>query len=353
MFAVLALPVGGPARRSSFGVQFTTQIITWGLWLALAPLVLAITRRVHAMGIATLRGIVTHMGAGVCIAFVHAVLFSFLRWVVLVPQNDVRAVVAATVGFVYGSDILKYVLIASLFHALLFQRDARDRLLSESRLSALLAQSRLEVLEARLHPHFLFNTLNAITALIRKDPPSAIVMVENLGDLLRAALRGEPGKMVSLSTEYELLRQYVAIQQARFSDRLTVKISATPEALAVSVPQLILQPLVENAIEHGIAPREAPGEVIVDAWCEENQLVIFIADDGVGDGWFEGPRTNGAGHGMGISNTRARLAAVYGEQFRFDMAGQVPHGTAVAIRVPVHGGSSRAINRPAQTERPA
>lgn len=336
VFAVLALPVGGPGRRGSFALQFSTQLITWTLWLALAPAVLVCTRVAHALRVTTWRGALLHVGAGLTMAFVHSVLFAFLRWKLLVPTQDVRAVVAATVGFVYGSDLLKYILIASLFHALMFHRDAQERLLSEARLSTMLAQARLEVLEARLHPHFLFNTLNAISALIRKDPQSAITMVDHLGDLLRAALRTEPGKMVTLSAEFDLLRQYLAIQQARFSDRLSVTLTATADALATSVPQLILQPLVENAIEHGIAPREANGQVDIDASLVGDVLRIVIRDDGVGFGNGRRPNRERSGNGIGINNTKARLQELYGDEFRFDIAERAPHGTLVTLHLPTN-----------------
>jgi sensor histidine kinase YesM len=215
-----------------------------------------------------------------------------------------------------------------------------------------LAEARLAALEQRLQPHFLFNTLNAIAALIPGDPRAAQRMVEQLGDLLRAALNAEPGREVPLAAELDLLERYTAIELVRFPDRLRVDVRAGSEERAALVPQMLLQPLVENAIRHGVAPRDAPGTVVVVAERREGRLRISVRDDGVG---FVGARTGAQatfGHlngeasaasasqarpdigGLGIAHTRERLAAMYGSRSALDIAPNPPTGTVVTIDLP-------------------
>jgi LytS/YehU family sensor histidine kinase len=197
---------------------------------------------------------------------------------------------------------------------------------------ASLARARLESLEGRLQPHFLFNTLNAITALIRHDPPAAEAMVGHLSELLRAALDASPGREVMLEREIELLSHFIAIQRARFEERLTVSVEMEAAARTAYVPHLILLPIVENAIRHGIAPREAPGSVWIKGSRQGDTLRLLVQDDGVGRG---APSSNG-GHGLGIRSTRTRLAALYGGAAQLRIDDTLPTGTLVTIEVPFH-----------------
>jgi two-component system LytT family sensor kinase len=224
----------------------------------------------------------------------------------------------------------------------MFQAETRERMVNEARLRARLAEARLEALEARLHPHFLFNTLNTISSLIRSSPQAAIGVVDDLGDLLRAALHAEPGREVSLTEELELLRRYIDIQQARFPDRLRMSVHADPEARSAFVPQMVLQPIVENAVQHGIAPREAPGTVTIEASRQGDQLRLTVRDDGVGFGQAPPRANNGNGRGIGLTNTRARLAELYGDRFVLDIAAAEPTGTIVTIGLPFHTTPARA-----------
>lgn len=333
LFAVLALPI---ARPTPAGVQFApqvrSQVFMWGLWLLLLPLVFAISQRAHAMGLFTPKSIVLHIAAALVMAAIHGMLWGVIRWYTN-PGNarNVEGMVRTMVAFVYGGNLLRYFVIAVAYHGLAFRREAEERRVAEAKLEARLAEAKLEALEARLHPHFLFNALNTVGALITTNPPAAQSVVENLGELLRATLNAEPGKEVHLRTELQLLDQYIAIQQARFSDRLQVHVNAADDLMTARVPQLVLQPFVENAVRHGISPREAPGTVDINVTRANGRLRLSVRDDGVG---FRASTQRDNGKGLGISNTRARLEQLYGTDFVLDLAPNEPTGVVVTIEFP-------------------
>ena len=197
------------------------------------------------------------------------------------------------------------------------------------RLEARLAEARLHSLKLQLHPHFLFNTLNTITALISVDPRAAERMISGLSDLLRLSLRNVGEQEVPLSREIEILEHYLQIQRIRFRDRLTVSLDVDPAARNALVPNLLLQPLVENAIRHGIAPRAAPGHIRIGAAVRHTMLQVCVVDDGVGNGGA-GPRPEG----VGLGNTRARLRSLYGPRHRIDARGGPDGGFSVVIDIP-------------------
>jgi two-component system LytT family sensor kinase len=330
VFAVLAVPLNTATSGFSPLRTLRPQIIMWGLWLLLLPAVFAASRRAHDYGVLTTRGIATHIVVGASLALVHASVWGVIRWYDNpAATRDLGRAVAGMISFLYSGDLLRYFVLAAAYHALAYRREAEQRRVAEAQLTARLAQARLEALEARLHPHFLFNTLNTIGSLIRTNPAAAQAVVENLGELLRTALYAEPGREVTLADELQLLDQYVAIQRARFSDRLRVDVRAPADTLTARVPQLVLQPLVENAIRHGIGPREAPGLVVVEASRNNGTLCLSVRDDGVG---FDQANVNGKG--IGIVNTRARLAELYGDAFAFAVRPDDRGGTLATIEIP-------------------
>lgn len=193
-----------------------------------------------------------------------------------------------------------------------------------------LDQARLQALKLQLQPHFLFNTLNTVTALVHTDPRAAERMVSGLSELLRFSLGTSGDQEILLERELQVLRYYLEIQQVRFHDRLSVSFDIDPAVERAYVPSLLLQPLVENAIKHGIGPRAAAGRIAISARRNGgNMLSLQVSDDGVG-----GPPDESRREGVGLGNTRARLQSLYGESHRLEVGTRAEGGFLVSIEIP-------------------
>jgi sensor histidine kinase YesM len=228
-----------------------------------------------------------------------------------------------------NNNIFFYWAIVAVAHVLSYYRQLRDRELLASQLEAKLAQTQLQILKMQLHPHFLFNTLNAISALIHQDVELADRMIARLGDLLRATLDSANRQLVPFKQELSFIEPYLEIEKARLGPRLTVDLEIDPAALDAQVPNLILQPLVENAIRHGIAPRAEPGRVEISARRDNGLLHLAVADSGPG---LQAPTAGLSG--IGLSNTRARLEQLYGPEHRLDLTTSALGGLRVGIAIP-------------------
>ncbi len=228
--------------------------------------------------------------------------------------------------------LMTYSAIVGLSYALGYYRESQARAIKAAQLETSLAEARLKTLEAQLHPHFLFNTLHAISSLIHTRPDSADRMISRLSDLLRITFAHSGAPRVPLQEELEFLQKYLEIEQTRFLDRLSVKYEIDPETLDAEVPRLILQPLVENAIKHGVAPRSGPGTIRISSRRDGDDLRLEVSDNGVG---LSGGARAKLHDGVGLSNTRARLECLYGSAhaLEFSEAGQ---GLTVEMRFPFH-----------------
>jgi two-component sensor histidine kinase len=232
-----------------------------------------------------------------------------------------------------NQNIVFYVLLLGVAHTTLYYRRYRERERAAERLAAGLALARLQVLKMQLHPHFLFNTLNAISALIPAEAQPARRMVAHLGDMLRIALDHEETQEVTLRDELAFLEPYLEIEQARLGDRLTVAMNIDPATLDACVPHLILQPLVENAIRHGIAPRIEPGTARISATlgAAGHSLELEVRDDGPG---IETDTRPAARKGVGLDNIKSRLEQLYGDEHRFDLRTHPEGGAAARVILP-------------------
>ena len=225
-------------------------------------------------------------------------------------------------------NVLVYAMIAALYHAW-----------RAARLEMQLVQARLDALVGQLQPHFLFNTLHTISAFVLEDPKQANRMITRLSELLRQSFNRERGALVTLEEELELLDHYVAIQEARFGDRLRVTFRVDPRAAAAAVPTFVLQPLVENAIRHGVLPNGGVAEVEIAATRDGSRLHLTVRDNGPGLNSDPSRAGNGGGGGggLGIANTRARLVELYGPSHRFELTNAPPPspgGVVATVDIP-------------------
>ncbi len=239
----------------------------------------------------------------------------------------------------FGWEMMTYWAVVGLSHALTYHRESQERAVAGAQLETRLAEAQLQALQRQLHPHFLFNTLHTISALMHRDVEAADAMIARLSDLLRLTLDRLGVQQVSLKEELEFLSKYLEIEQTRFQDRLTVHLDIQPETLDARVPNLLLQPLVENAIRHGIAPRTAAGRLVLRAAREGDTLVVEVRDNGPGL-----PQARLAAfntRGVGLTNTRSRLEHLYGAGHRFAFRDSPGGGLSVLITIPFAGDADR------------
>jgi histidine kinase/histidine kinase/DNA gyrase B/HSP90-like ATPase len=328
---LFTLQASGLDGAAPFHLLHRRQGITWGTWMLLTPAIIAVQRRMLVGRGWQPRWWLQQALWAVAFAAAAAAIFAALR-AAGGPFRDILGPQTVTsLGSFFAGDLLRYAIIALAYQAFASSGLARARETQAATLRAELAEARLATIEGRLHPHFLFNTLNAIATLVRENPAAAEAMVEQLSEVLRASLTSHPTRQVDLEEELHLTEQYLAIQQARFQDRLTATVEATREAREGRVPQLILQPLVENAIRHGIGPRESGGSIRVSAAVQGDALVMVVEDDGLG---MANASPASAGTGLGLSSVRARLTHLYGSNHRFEAASLEPSGTRVVITLP-------------------
>jgi len=315
----------------------------WYLWAAFTPLLVWLAGRLPWDRHNWPGRLGLHLLAGTLFTLSHLALFA-----VLAPRlgNFARTysyeyLFRAFFDLRFSSDFLTYWMILGLIHARNYYVQSRDRGVHASQLETRLSQARLELLKMRLHPHFLFNTLHAISTLTRRHPALAERMISRLGDLLRMTLENSETEEISLQQELEFLQGYLEIEQMRFQERLTVHLEIDPAALDASVPNMLLQPLVENAVRHGIARREAGGRIDVLARRVNGHLELSVADNGPG---LAVPCEAAFRRGVGLSHTRARLRQLYGPAHFFVLGESAGGGLQVSLSIPYRP----AVERPAE-----
>jgi len=323
-----------PRRQLPFITVALIQCVTWYTWLLLLPLMLRVLRRVRLIDGGWHTDLPLQLAASAAIAFAHVELSAVLRWVLgLSASSDLREVAQSAI-VTLASSFIRYWMIAGVYLAVSYFAELKQRELAAARLATSLAEARLESLRGKLHPHFLFNTLNSIAALVRENPSAAEEMIGTLSDLLRASLASADTHEITLAEELELVTKYASVEQVRFGERLQLVVDVPPTLQNARVPQLLLQPIVENAIRHGIAPREGPGTVRVGGSSNDGRLQLIVEDDGVGFDALHGP----TGHGIGLGATRERLQHIYGMDHAIVVAPRQPTGTRVAIDLPLRTG---------------
>lgn len=225
-----------------------------------------------------------------------------------------------------------YLALLGIHSIILFGAQLRMRERQSLELQAKLTQSRLDTLKLQLQPHFLFNTLNAISTLLHREPKTADSMIGDLSTLLRGVLEERGSNEIALSRELALLGAYVSIERMRFSDRLSYEQQIAPECLPARVPTLLLQPIVENAVRYGIEPLGSPATITLAAKKQGDRLILCVADDGLGRA-----QEQGSGMGIGLSNAAARLDAMFGAGgYSLKMDHKEGGGTTVTTDLPFH-----------------
>jgi two-component system LytT family sensor kinase len=319
----------------------------WFLYAFLTPAVFAVSKRLPVVRPHLARRALLHLGISLlfCVAWATGGKLLQLALMLLFDANAVRAALQAGIAQVYrntGVDWLSwvfttlpygiavYLCVACIEHSIRYFIEARERDVQLARLSEQLASARFAALQARVNPHFLFNTLNTIVVLVRdNDRQAAVRIVEQLSEVLRTTLSSHRTNEVPLGEELELVRLYVAIEEARFSDRLRPEFSIDDSLLSAAIPSFALQHLVENAIRHGIAKQPDAGRLVIAARRAGEMLELSVMDDGAGiDPELAIPQ------GHGIENTRERLRALYGERASLELARGAEGGTIATLRTP-------------------
>ena len=318
---------------------FSQEAVYWLSWGILAPVIFWMCRRLHegelAWGRYTLGlalGALVTSAAQPVIAESIGFVQSALAWLLSVRQDDGLQAHRLSARMIRnaGINLPVYVGIVLAWHAATYYRELRRyRQLKSSELESLLHRAQLQALRSQLNPHFLFNTLHSIAELVHENRKLAESLILRLGELLRQVLRSSTTPDVPLTEEIDFVRGYVEIEQMRLGERLQVRWDVEPEALEARVPSLILQPLVENAIQHGIAPLAAMGSLTIRAWREQRFLRLQVRDTGPG----LSSESRSAASGIGLSNTRARLERLYGRQQSFELIDD--NGLVVNVCLPL------------------
>jgi LytS/YehU family sensor histidine kinase len=317
--ASTSLTYRSTGRPANWTLTIERALSEWWLWALLTPLVAWLARRFPLHGPRRMAHALVHIACGTVIA-------------VLKTAAD-RVIFGLLTGFwmywlvsTLALQFTIYVAVVAAAHGAGYYRRSRER----EQLEAQLADTRLQMLNMQLQPHFLFNTLNTIAEMVHEDPDKADAMIGGLSDLLRRTLDLGNSQAISLADEIDLVSRYLDIQRTRFGERLQVHIAIDAGAADARVPPLLLQPIVENAIRHGLAARLDAGRIDVEAHVDGETLRLVVTDDGSGEAGevIAGPER------VGLGNTRARLDALYGGRARLALTPVAGRGARVTIEIP-------------------
>ena len=305
----------------------------WYLWALFTPAIVWLSQHFRFERQGLWRAMLVHIPSVVVFSLGHIALMTGVQWWFARTQGSTfswwpEAQGTALLNFDW--EMMTYWTIVGLSHAILYYRESRDRALRTSQLEMRLVEAQLKTLQQQLHPHFLFNTLHAISTLMHRDVEAADRTLMRLSDLLRLTLEHIGHQEIRFQAELDFLAKYLQIEQTRFADRLVVRFDVRPETLETLVPNLILQPLVENAIKHGVAKKTGLGHIDVSARREGDKLRMEVRDDGAG---LSEDALTALQKGIGVSTTRARLQHLFGADYRFEFHRQST-GLTVVVAIP-------------------
>jgi signal transduction histidine kinase len=327
------------AARDNANVSFkrtlTGYLADFWVWGLLSPLIFRLATR-YELRKRFPRNLFIHLTVSILFALIVLSAAAPLTWYLGYPnliRNPTLFILWRNNAFsiyYFHQGLTIYWTTLVVAHALHYYKGLREEEARAARLSAQLAQAQLQALRMQIHPHFLFNTLNSIAALLHKDVEAADRMIARLGDFLRLTLKSSETKTIPFEQELEFLDCYLGIERIRFQDRLTVDVQVDPQTLTVPVPNLILQPIVENAVQHGIARQSDLGLITIRAWREHDWLLIEVEDNGPGLG-----KNQNGNSGIGINNTRSRLQRFYGNDFSLKLTNSNGRGVLVSMKIPI------------------
>jgi two-component system LytT family sensor kinase len=315
---------------------FGTELASWLPWAFATPLVIGLARRYDIIRATTIKSTSVHFAAFAAVSLVAEAWFAVLQ-VLFNPWDYARQpTFVDTWRTSLLFQVLTYLMVYALILTVTYVTDARERMARQmtetARLSEELSKSQLAALRQQIEPHFMFNTLHSITGLVRDyRNDAAVSMIVGLSEFLRRALEDSHRSQVTLAEEVEYLQRYLDIQKVRFGERLQVSMDIPEELLRAQVPNLLLQPLVENAIKHGIAKRAAGGAVRIAGACHNGNLCLRVYNDGA-DSPKEWQATRS---GVGISNLRTRLQILHGEQTDLQLKHDDAGGVEAVVTLPL------------------
>src|SRR5216684_3568189 len=318
----------GRGRADWGAVVFAGAV--WLVFGALTPITYVLARRYPLRREGIGRTIVAHLTGALALCIGWASLGVLLA-LLLNRRPPQERLLRYYIGWVLTNlpwSVFLYFAVLGCMYAFTYYREARERESQQARLTAQLAEARLGALRMQLNPHFLFNSLNAITVLVRdQNTRDASRMLELLSGVLRQVLQSEKRQEVALDEELRFIEKYLAIEQVRFSDRLQVRLSIDSNVRNALVPEFILQPLVENAVRHGVAQRSEAGLIEITGRESNGELVLSVRDNGPG-------YIGASDAGVGLANTRARLETLFGEAAQLDVLNAEGGGTIATLRFP-------------------
>ena len=311
--------------------------LAWYLWAALTPAVLWTANRFPLQKPRLFAKLILHMFASVFFWLTICALFALMMFFMQSEKTYLQLLSEGLLSYGFALDLLAYWSILSVNHAARYYRSHQLQRISAFRLELELLESQIQALHMQLHPHFLFNTLHSISELIHEDVPAAQQMLERLMCFLKLTLENSGTQQVPLEKELEFLECYLEIQQVRFQDRLKVTMAIDEGTRQLLVPNLVLQPIVENAIRYGIAPRTECGMLEIRAERKNATLHLEVRDDG------PGLSIHTFREGLGLSNTRARLQQLYGGSQRMSLQNAPAGGLMVRLEIPVQSEAVGAL----------
>ena len=317
---------------------FSMNLVKFFLWFAFAPLIFLLVKKFGFEKRETFfRNFFIQIGIGLSFIVLHTLIYTPISaYFDPIVEKTFPAMATLFEKYLFFGNfylgVLLYTLIFIICQGYLFFDSYIAERIRRSKLQTELADAKLQALKMQLQPHFLFNTLHSISSLNLSDPQKANQMIARLGDFLRMTLDAADKQMVTLHEELDFLRCYLEIEQIRFSDRLTVEYDISGDTLSTEVPHLILQPIIENAVKHGIAPHAGKGNIKISAHKSNEKLFVQIKDNGVKGESLITPNGDGS-NGKGLRNVRLRLEHFYGKNFRLDLQGK-DGGMQVDLEMP-------------------